>query len=192
VFCRRCFHSNQLPAPLTPLDAGQGSFAPHRLDRQFIATMSPSDAATRPRRRLWLPAEGGTAAQARTPDRASQVPDGSFRAHCLLSPRGVRWVHLIEPSPSVLASSNPADWPLPVLCNEAEPSSRDATARALAFPSFGGQDRSHPLWGRLHDARPFVMINTFQLTRTTKLAWRFPDEHGGTRRENGVDANYTN
>jgi len=57
----------------------------------------------------------------------------------------------------------------PIKRNEAEPSSRDATARALAFPSFHGQDRSHPRKGRLHDSRPFIMANTFQLTRTTKL-----------------------
>jgi transposase InsO family protein len=66
-------------------------------------------------------------------------------------------------------SSFPAGWPLPVLCNEAEASSRDATARALAFPSFGGQDRSHPLWGRLHDFRFFITGNTSQFTRTTRL-----------------------
>ena len=76
---------------------------------------------------------------------------------------------LIAASRPMLASSNPADWPLPVLCNEAEPSSRDATARALAFPSLGGQDRSHPLKGWLHDFRSFIMVNTFQFTRTTKL-----------------------
>ncbi len=112
---------------------------------------------------------------------ASQVPDGSFRARCLLSPRGVRQVHLIEASPPMRASSSPADWPLPVLCNEAEPSSRDATARALAFPSFNGQDRSHPLKGRLHDFRSFIMMNTFQFTRTTKLAWRFPENTKSTK-----------
>lgn len=72
------------------------------------------------------------------------------------------------------ASPSPAGWPLPLLCNEAEPSSRIATARALAFPSFNGQDRSQPLKGRLHDSRPFIMMNTFQFIRTTKLTWRFP------------------
>ena len=84
-------------------------------------------------------------------------------------------MHLIEVTPPVRASSYPADWPLPVLCNEAEPSSRDTTARALAFPSFNGQDRSHPLRGRLHDFRSFIMVNTFQFTSTTKLTWRFQE-----------------
>lgn len=166
VFCRRSFHLNQLPFPLTRLDTGQGALAPRRLDRRLDATMRPSDAATRPRRRLWLPARG---CPRWTPARASQVPDGSFRARCLLSPRGVRSVLLIEASRPMLASPNPAGWPLPVSCNEAEPSSQVATARALAFPSFGGRDRSHPLWGRLHDFRSFIMMNTSQFTRTTKL-----------------------
>ena len=108
----------------------------------------------------------------------SQVPDSSFRARCLLSPRGVRSVRLIEASQPMLASPHPAGWPLPFKCNEAEPSSRDATARAFAFPSLDGKDCSSPLRGWLHDSRPIIMTNTFQLTRTTKLAWRFPDEHG--------------
>lgn len=137
--------------------------------------MSPSDSAIRPHLRLWLPAVGSPALRSRTPNRASQVPCGSFRARCLLSPRGVRSVHGIDSSRPMLASPVPAGWPLPVSCNEAELSSRDATARALAFPSFNGLDRSLPLKGRLHDSRSSIMINTFQLTRTTKLSWRFPD-----------------
>jgi len=155
--------------------------APCRLNRQINATMSPSDAAIRPRRRLWLPARGCLVPKNQAPDRASQVPGGSVRARCLLSPRGVRSVHLIEASRSVLASPYPAGWPLPVSRNEAEPSSQDTTARALAFPSVNGQDRSHPLKGWLHDSRPFIMVNTFQFTRTTKLAWRFPDGRGWAR-----------
>jgi hypothetical protein len=69
----------------------------------------------------------------------------------------------------MLALPHLAGWPLPVLSNEAEPSSRDATARAFALPSFGVTDRSSTLWAQLHDSRPFVMANTLQLTRTTKL-----------------------
>ena len=131
--------------------------------------MSPSDAAIWPLQRLWLPAGSCPALCARTPNRASQVPDGSFRARCLLPPRGVRTVHGIDSSRPVLASPHSAGWPLPILRNEAEPSSRDATARALAFPSFNGQDRSHPLRGWLRDFRSLITANTFQLTRTTKL-----------------------
>jgi hypothetical protein len=140
--------------------------------------MSPSDALIRPLRQLWLPARG-CPDRVGTPNGASQVPVGSFGTRCLLSPRGVRQVHLIEPSPPILASASSADWPLPLSCNEAEPSSRNATARALAFPSVNGQDRSHPLKGRLHDSRPTIMANTFQLTRTTKLAWHFPKTRKG-------------
>ena len=83
---------------------------------------------------------------------------------------------LIEPSPPMLASPHPAGWPLPVWCNEAEPSARDAAARALACPSVHGRDRSLPLWGRLQRFRSFITLNTIPFTRTTQLAWRFPDE----------------
>jgi len=54
-------------------------------------------------------------------------------------------MRLIEASPPMLALPHLAGWPLPVLRNEAVPSSQDATARAFAFPSFSGQDRSLPL-----------------------------------------------
>ncbi|MCW5556075.1 MAG: hypothetical protein KIS67_28450 [Verrucomicrobiae bacterium] len=113
---------------------------------------------------------GGYAANCppRTPNRVSQVPAGSFRARCLLSPRGVRSVRRVVASRPMLASPFPAGWPLPLLCNEAEPSSRDATARAFAFPSLNGRDRSHPLRSRLHDFRPIIMINSSQLTRTSQ------------------------
>jgi len=139
--------------------------APSRLDRDFTATMSPSDTAIRPRQRLWLPVRG---CPLRTPNRVSQVPAGSFRARCLLSPRGVRSVRVVVASRLMLASPNPVGWPLPCKCNEAEPSSRDATARAFASPSLGAQGRPHTLWVRLHDSRPIAMINSFQLTRTSQ------------------------
>src|SRR2546430_8450060 len=63
--------------------------------------------------------------------------------------------------------------------NEAVPSSRDATARALTFPSLGGQDRSRPPWGRLHGFRSVTMINTLQLTRTTRLYLALSGRRGG-------------
>src|SRR5690606_25126858 len=83
LLCRRSFHFNQIRSPLTRHVSGQGSLAPSRLDRNFSATMSPSDTAIRPSRRLWLPVQG---CPPRTPNRVSQVPAGSFRARCLLSP----------------------------------------------------------------------------------------------------------
>src|ERR1035438_271405 len=165
LVCRRSFHSNQLQSPLTRHDPGQGSLAPSRLNRNFPATMSPSDTAIRPRQRLWLPVRG---CPRKTPNRVSQVPAGSFRARCLLSPRGVRSVPVVVASRPMLASPNPAGWPLPFMCNEAEPSSRDATARAFAFPSLSQQGRPHSLRVRLHDFRPITMINAFQLTRTSQ------------------------
>jgi len=85
---------------------------------------------------------------------------------------------LIDASPPVLASPQLGGLAALILSNEAEPSSLNATARAFAPPSFNGRDRSLPLKGRLHDFRSFIMVNTFQFTRTTKLSWRFPsDEH---------------
>ena len=95
LLCRRSFHFNQLQSPLTRHDPGQGSLAPSRLNQDFAATMSPSDSAIRPRQRLWLPVRG---CPRWTPNRVSQVPAGSFRARCLLSPRGVRSVLLVEAS----------------------------------------------------------------------------------------------
>ncbi len=152
LLCRRGFHLNQLHTPLTRHDPGQGSLAPSRLNRDFPATINPSDTPFRPAQRLWLPAGGCPRLSARTPDGVSQVPDGSFRARCLLSPRGVRSVPTVNSSRPMLASPFPAGWPLPITCNEAEPSSRDATARAFAFPGLGTADCSPTLRGRLHDS----------------------------------------
>src|SRR6266498_3828742 len=153
LFCRRSFHFNQLQLLLTRLDPGQGSLAPSRLNRNFPATMSPSDTAIRPRRRLWLPVRGFPRW---IPNRVSQVPGGSFRARCLLSPRGVRSV------PTVVASRTDAGFTsfgrlaTPNMCNEAEPSSRDATARAFASPSLSEKGRPRSLRVRLHDFRPII------------------------------------
>ena len=174
LFCRRSFHFNQLRLPLTQHDLGQGSLAPSRLDRDFAATMSPSDTAIRPRCRLWLPVRG---CPSRTPNQVSQVPVGSFRARCLLSPRGVRSVRVVVASRPMLASPHSAGWPLPFKCNEAEPSSRDATARAFASPSFCEQRRRHSLWVWLHDFRPIIMINAFQLTRTNQACLALSEFH---------------
>src|SRR5882724_2021082 len=97
-----------------------------------------------------------------------------FFLRALLSPRGVWTV------PTVVASHSSAGFTLfgrlatPNMCNEAEPSSRDATARAFASPSLSEQGRPHSLRVWLHDFRPIIMTNSSQLTRTTKLAWRFP------------------
>ena len=98
LFCRRSFHFNQLQLPLTRLDPGQGSLAPSRLDRNFTATMSPSDSAIPAPPTVMASRQGLSPAW--TPNRVSQVPDGSFRARCLLSPRGVRSVPLVEASPT--------------------------------------------------------------------------------------------
>jgi len=107
-------------------------------------------------------------------NRVSQVPGTSLGARCLLPPRGVRLVLWVVASQAMLASPPLAGWPLPSKRNEAEPSSRDATARAFASPSLGEQSRPRSLWVWLRDFRPIITINTFQLTRTAKLAWRFP------------------
>jgi hypothetical protein len=165
LFCRRSLHFNQLQSPLTRHDPGQDSLAPSRLDRNFSAIMSPSDPAIRPRQRLWLPVRG---CPRKTPNRVSQVPAGSFRARCLLSPRGVRSVPMVVASQSGTGFTSSGRLATPSMCNEAEPSSRDATARAFASPSLSEQGRPHSLWVRLHDFRPIIMTNSFQLTRTSQ------------------------
>ena len=76
---------------------------------------------------------------------------------------------LIDASPPMLALTHLAGWPLPVMTNEADSSSLIATARAFALPSFAAENRFPTVEAQLHDVRPFIMINTFQLTTTTKL-----------------------
>src|SRR5260370_41195413 len=68
--------------------------------------------------------------------RASQVPVGSGCARCLLSPRRVQPVHLVEASRLMLASTLLKGWPLSVKFNEADSSSRDTTARGFASSCF--------------------------------------------------------
>jgi hypothetical protein len=132
---------NPLPASLTRLDSGQGSFAPRALPR-FLTTTSLSDSRTRPLRRLWLPTKGCPLVAKETPKRASQVPDASFHTRRLLSPRKVQPLRLIEASGLLLASPLLKGWPLSISFNGAEPSSRDATARV--FASTGSARRGCP------------------------------------------------
>jgi|GEM_PF-2591187 len=73
--------------------------------------MGPSDTAIRPLRWLWLPTPGCPLLAVRALDRVSQVPDGSFRARYLLSPRGVRAVHWVDTFPhgaGFIISGSPA------------------------------------------------------------------------------------
>jgi hypothetical protein len=168
LFCRGSFHFNQLQSPLTRLVLGQGSLAPSRLDRNFTATMSPSDSLPPTACRLWLPDMRFSSLAGRDSGRVSQVPAGSFCARCLLSPRRVWPVRTVVASRPVLASPHPGGWPLSVLCNEAESSSRNTTARAFAAPGLDEQDRSHSPRVWLHDFRPIIMINSLQLTRTSQ------------------------
>jgi len=172
LFCRRSLHFNQLRLPLTRLVSGQGSLAPSRLDRNFTATMSPSDTAVRSRQRLWLPA---LSCPRRTPNRVSQVPAGSFSTRCLLPPRGVRSVHLVVSSRTDAGFTSLGRLASPIKRNEAEPSSRTATARAFAALSLSEQGRPLSLRVWLHDSRPIITANSFQLTRTNSLSWRFPN-----------------
>ena len=129
--------------------------------------LNPSDTAVRPRRRLWLPVRG---CPLRTPNRVSQVPGGSFCARCLLSPRGVRSVPTVVASQSGAGFTSFGRLATPIVCNEAEPSSLDATARAFASPSLSEQGRPRSLRVRLHDFRPIIMINSFHLTRTSQAS----------------------
>src|SRR6266566_3772151 len=118
-------------------------------NRDFAATMGLSDATT-PRLGglCLLPIGCCLAAQRRC--RASQVPGVSVCARCLLSPRGVRPLHLVRASESVLASPLLKGWPLSFTFNEAESSSRYTTARAFAFPGFDRRNCSRQPQSWLH------------------------------------------
>jgi hypothetical protein len=134
--------------------------------------MGLSDATAPPVQGLWLLLGGCSCLATRPWCRASQVPNGSVCARCLLSPRRVQPVRLVEASGLMLASPLLEGWPLSITFNEAESSSRDTTARAFAASGFDRQDcsRQPQIW--LHDFRPLIMMNTFQFTRTTELSWR--------------------
>jgi len=134
--------------------------------------MGLSDATARPVSSLWLRLSGCSGLAAKRLCRASQVPDDSVCARCLLSPRRVQPVHLVEPSGLLRASPLLKGWPLSITFNEAESSSRDTTARAFAASGFDRQDCSRRPQSWLHDFRPFVMMNTLHFTRTTELSWR--------------------
>src|SRR6266436_9234471 len=82
--------------------------------------------------------------------RASQVPVGSVCARCLLSPRRVRPLHLVDASGPMLASPLLKGWPLSFSFNEAESSSRNTTARAFAASGFDRRDCSHQPQSWLH------------------------------------------
>src|SRR6266568_8193567 len=121
---------------------------------------------------LWLPFRGCARLRAGPLCRASQVPRGSVCARCLLSPRRVHPLHLVDASGLMLASPLLEGWPLSITFNEAETSSRDTTARAFAASGFVRQDCSRQPQSWLHDSRPFIMMNTLQFTRPTELSWR--------------------
>src|ERR1017187_8443626 len=129
--------------------------------------LNPSDTAVRPRRRLWLPVRG---CPLRTPNRVSQVPGGSFCARALPSPRAVRSVPTVVASQSGAGFTSFGRLASSIVCQEAEPSSLDATARAFASPSLSEQGRPRSLRVRLHDFRPIIMINSFPLTRTSQAS----------------------
>src|SRR6266581_9201024 len=140
-------------------------------NRNFTATMGLSDAAAPPVQRLWLLFSGCSGLAAERLCRASQVPEGSVCARCLLSPRRVRPLHVVKASGPMLASPLLKGWPLSVMFNEAESSSRDTTARAFAASGFAWQDCSRQPQSWLHGFRPFTMMNTLHFTRTTELSW---------------------
>src|SRR4051812_7102232 len=112
--------------------------------------MGLSDAATRPVRRLWLFFSGCSCLAAERLCLASQVPDGSVCARCLLSPRRVRPLHLVKASGPLLASPLLKGWPLSIKFNEADTSSRDTTARAFAVSGCDRQDCSRQPLSWLH------------------------------------------
>ena len=167
--CRRNFHSNQLQGSLTRLDPNQGPFTPCRLDRQIDVTTNPSDSTLQPFGRLCFPASGRGSSTNPPLERVSQVPDGSFRTRCLQPPRGVRRMHSVESSPSMLAS--PLSGGLATPNCVTRPNRVRMTLRLVRLPRPASAPvvAHQTLWVRLHDFRPFTMMNTFQFIRSAKL-----------------------
>jgi hypothetical protein len=156
-----------VPASSESAPPCQGPLAPRALPR-FHATTdlsdSPASSACLMDFDTRLASPG-----ARPAAGASQVPGGSFCARCLLSPRRVQPVHLVEACGLMLASPLLEGWPLSATFNEAESSSRITTARAFASSGSDWQACSRPPRVRLHGSRPFTMTNTFSLLEPPSL-----------------------
>ena len=85
-----------------------------------------------------------------------------------LSPRRAERLPFLVSSPSVLASSSLADWPLSFLCNEAEPGS--LTLRLTPLSPEASPRRITPPCARLTTClRGIHMADSFQSARTARL-----------------------
>lgn len=174
--CRRSFHFNQFQSLLTPLDLGQGSLAPFRLNQNFAATMSPSDSLTLTARRLWLP---DVRSPAPGPGFRQGLPSSCWLFRCALSPTTPgSWKGALGrdfPSHAGFTISDRLATPMD-LFNEAEPSSRTLRLAPLLCPASASRVAPLTLWTQLHDSRPVIMINSLHLTTASRLAWRFPEK----------------
>src|SRR5512142_2513213 len=181
LLCRRSFHFNQFQSLLTPLDLGQGSLAPFRLNPNFAATMSPSDSLSLSAHRLWLP---GVRSPAPRPGLRQGLPSSRWLFRCALSPTTPgSWkgaLGRIFPSHAGFTISDRLATPM-VLFNEAEPSSRMLRLAPSLCPASARRVAPSTLWAQLHDSRPVIMINSLHLTTASRLAWRFPEKQKTNR-----------
>ena len=146
VFCRGYFHTNQAARP-----SDSAPFALRLLRStvvtRFIATMGLSNCRPRHRSRLLIPESGWPGPEA--PAAAAALPSSRrFFPHALspFTPGNPGRLSDRSSAP-VLASRNPVRWPFPVLCNEADSSSRfPTTARAFTHPSFARRPCGHLAW----------------------------------------------
>ena len=145
--------------------------------------MGPSDTAIPPLRWLWLPSSGCPSLSGRTRDRVSQVPDGSFCARCLLSPRGVPAVLPVDPFPHGAGFILFDGLATPTLVTRLLRVRGTLRLARLPTPASAVRVAPLPLKGRLHGSRPFTMISSFQLTRTAKLRLALSEEHEEDRRK---------
>ena len=147
--------------------------------------MGPSDTAIPPLRWLWLPSSGCPSLSGRTRDRVSQVPDGSFCARCLLSPRGVPAVLPVDPFPHGAGFILFDGLATPTLVTRLLRVRGTLRLARLPTPASAVRVAPLPLKGRLHGSRPFTMISSFQLTRTAKLRLALSEEHEGHEEDRG-------
>jgi len=146
----------------------------------LLATTDPSDSP--PQHPAWLLIPKPSLPGHKAPTAAAGLPSSRRFCRRALSPfTPGNPVRASDRATAQVQASPPlAGWPFPLMCNEAESSSLNATARAFTFPGFTRWRCAHLARGRLHDFRSFIMVSTFHLTRTAKLSWRTRDtKHRG-------------
>jgi hypothetical protein len=120
----------------------------------------------------------------RHPQRASQVPDRSFRARRLLPPRRVPPVLPTIPSRRVLASTSWRGWPLPLSVTRLN-RVRFRCGSRVRLPRLRRRDYSHSPLGRLHVQWSIHTADSFHSARTFRLILAHPSRKEDIRRARG-------